>query len=114
MRLNCLSISVQSTIFIGEVIESDVQNDKSCMTYDYYQQVKKGTTPRTAPSYIEEKSQPAEKLAGYRCSVCNWRYDPVEGYPDGGIAPGIPFEKLPDTWVCPVCGASKDQFRKED
>lgn len=32
--------------------------------------------------------------------------------PDGGIAPGTPFENIPDTWVWPVCVASKDQFVK--
>ena len=42
------------TIFVGEVIDADVINEKTCMTYDYYQQVKKGTTPKTAPSYIDE------------------------------------------------------------
>ncbi len=39
-------------------------------------------------------------------------YDPELGDPDGGIKPGTPFEKIPDDWVCPVCGASKDQFEK--
>ena len=43
------------TIFVGEIISTDVLNDKTCMTYDYYHQVKRGTTPKTAPSYIEEK-----------------------------------------------------------
>jgi rubredoxin len=37
-------------------------------------------------------------------------YDPAVGDPDAGVAPGIPFENLPDSWACPVCGASKDQF----
>ncbi|MFH1189583.1 MAG: rubredoxin [Candidatus Omnitrophota bacterium] len=49
----------------------------------------------------------------YRCVVCNYIYDPATGDPDGGIAPGTPFEKLPDGWVCPVCGADKSQFVKE-
>ena len=50
----------------------------------------------------------------YVCTVCGYVYDPAEGDPDGGIAPGTPFEKLPDDWVCPVCGASKDEFEKEE
>ena len=37
-------------------------------------------------------------------------YDPEVGDPDGGIAPGTPFEKIPDEWVCPVCGATKDFY----
>ncbi len=46
----------------------------------------------------------------YRCVVCGYVYDPALGDPDGGIAPGTPFEQIPDDWVCPVCGASKDDF----
>jgi rubredoxin len=46
-----------------------------------------------------------------RCTVCGYVYDPVVGDPDGGIPPNSPFENLPD-WVCPVCGAAKDQFEE--
>lgn len=48
----------------------------------------------------------------YECSVCGYVYDPAVGDPDGGIAAGTPFEQIPDSWVCPVCGASKDSFVK--
>ncbi|NOZ69089.1 MAG: rubredoxin [Deferribacteres bacterium] len=48
----------------------------------------------------------------YECSVCGYIYDPEVGDTEGGVAAGTPFEKLPDEWVCPVCGASKDQFEK--
>ena len=44
------------------------------------------------------------------CDVCGHVYDPAEGDPDSGIAPGTPFEALPDDWECPLCGVSKDQF----
>lgn len=47
------------------------------------------------------------------CKVCGYEYDPAEGDADGGIAPGTPFEKLPEDWVCPLCGAGKDEFEKE-
>jgi rubredoxin len=50
----------------------------------------------------------------YTCTVCGYIYDPEAGDPDNGIAPGTPFEKLPDDWTCPVCGASKDQFEPEE
>jgi rubredoxin len=52
-------------------------------------------------------------MSKYVCSVCGYVYDPDAGDPDNGIQPGTSFEKLPDAWVCPVCGASKDQFEKE-
>jgi rubredoxin len=48
----------------------------------------------------------------YECQVCGYIYDPVLGDPEGGIAPGTPFEKLPADWVCPQCGAAKDMFEK--
>lgn len=99
------------TLFLGEVVEADVLKEGEPMTYAYYHQVKRGSTPRTAPSYIEVK-EAAPKMAQYRCTVCNYVYDPEVGDPDGGIKPGTPFEQLPDSWVCPVCGASKDQFEK--
>lgn len=50
----------------------------------------------------------------YKCTVCGYIYDPEAGDPDGGIAPGTAFEDIPDDWVCPVCGASKDQFEPEE
>jgi rubredoxin len=48
----------------------------------------------------------------YECTVCGYIYDPVQGDPDNDIAPGTAFEELPDTWVCPICGVSKDMFEK--
>ena len=48
----------------------------------------------------------------YECIPCGYIYDPEVGDPDSGIPKGTPFDKLPDDWVCPLCGASKDQFEK--
>ncbi len=48
----------------------------------------------------------------WECSICGYVYDPEVGDPDGNIPPNTPFEKLPDGWVCPVCGATKDKFEK--
>ena len=48
----------------------------------------------------------------YRCIACGYIYDPAKGDEDGGIAPGTAFEKLPDSWACPVCGVGKDMFEK--
>ncbi|MDD5591644.1 MAG: rubredoxin [Dehalococcoidales bacterium] len=52
------------------------------------------------------------KLAKYECTVCGYVYDPELGDPEGDIAPGTPFDELPDDWVCPVCGADKSDFEK--
>jgi flavin reductase (DIM6/NTAB) family NADH-FMN oxidoreductase RutF/rubredoxin len=100
------------TIFIGKLVGADVLREGEPMTYAYYHQVKRGTTPKTAPSYIEERKEEVSKMAKYKCSVCGYIYDPELGDPDGGIKPGTPFDEIPDDWVCPVCGASKDQFEK--
>ena len=100
------------TLFIGELTGADVLKEGEPMTYAYYHQVKRGTTPKSAPSYVEEKKEGKSEMAKYKCTVCGYIYDPAAGDPDGGIKPGTPFEEIPDDWVCPVCGASKDQFEK--
>jgi flavin reductase (DIM6/NTAB) family NADH-FMN oxidoreductase RutF/rubredoxin len=100
------------TIFIGEVAGAEILREGEPMTYAYYHQAKRGTTPRTAPSYIEEKKEATTEMEKYECTVCGYIYDPKEGDPDGGIKAGTSFEELPDDWVCPVCGAGKDQFEK--
>ena len=49
----------------------------------------------------------------YVCDVCGYVYDPAEGDPANGVAPGTAFENVPDSWVCPTCGAGKEEFSKE-
>ena len=102
------------TIFLGELVNADVISEEKCMTYDYYHQVKRGTTPKTAPSYIEEKKMEASQTPKYKCTVCGYVYNPELGDPDNGITPGTPFTDIPDDWVCPVCGAIKSEFEKID
>lgn len=46
----------------------------------------------------------------YVCSICGYVYDPEQGDPSQGIAPGTKFEDLPDDWHCPRCRQSKDKF----
>lgn len=46
----------------------------------------------------------------YRCKVCGWIYDEAKGDPDNGIAPGTWFEDLPAEFICPLCGAPKEEF----
>jgi rubredoxin len=48
----------------------------------------------------------------WRCMVCGYVYDPDEGDPSSGVEPGTAWEDLPEDWVCPECGAPKDQFEK--
>ncbi|NLV35202.1 MAG: rubredoxin [Clostridiaceae bacterium] len=52
-------------------------------------------------------------MGKYACSVCGYIYDEAKGIPEAGIAPGTKWEDLPDDWVCPLCGATKDEFVKQ-
>jgi rubredoxin len=51
-------------------------------------------------------------MKSWECTVCGYVYDPKIGDPDNGIAPGTKFDDLPEDWVCPECGAEKDQFEE--
>lgn len=53
-----------------------------------------------------------DKMSKYECMVCGYVYDSEKGDIDRGIEPGTLFENIPDDWVCPVCGAPKDQFEQ--
>jgi len=104
------------TVFLGEVVDSKILTTGKPMTYSYYHQIKRGTTPEAAPTFIKEEleEKKGKSMQKYRCTVCNYIYDPAIGDPDGGIKPGTAFEDLPDTWVCPVCGVAKSEFVKEE
>jgi len=54
--------------------------------------------------------QSVSTIQRWHCESCGYIYDVQEGDPDGGIPPGTPFEEIPDTWFCPVCGARKRDF----
>jgi len=100
------------TIFLGEIVGGDVIREGDPMTYAYYHQVKRGTTPKSAPSYVEETKKVVSSSIKYKCNICGYIYDPEKGDSDGGIKSGTPFEEIPDSWACPVCGATKDMFAK--
>jgi len=101
------------TIFIGKVVDAEILGTGEPMTYAYYHEVKKGKSPKTAPTYIKEENKKETKgVKKYRCKVCGYIYDPEKGDPDSGIVPGTPFDKLPDDWVCPICGAGKEEFEE--
>lgn len=48
----------------------------------------------------------------WKCTICDYIYDPAEGDPDNGVPAGTPFEELPDMWGCPICGAGKEMFEE--
>ena len=48
------------------------------------------------------------------CVPCGYVYDPAQGDPDGGVEPGTAWEDVPEDWLCPICGVSKDEFELHD
>jgi rubredoxin len=50
-------------------------------------------------------------MQDYQCGICGYLYEPANGDPGGNIPANTAFENLPGDWVCPICGAGKDQFR---
>lgn len=116
------------TLFIGKVLACErFDNGKIAMTYNYYRDVRNGRTPRTAATYQEIKkplksseqrktvvSKGDKAMQKYKCLMCGYIYNPADGDPDNDIEPGTAFEDLPDYWVCPECGAAKDEFEPVD
>jgi len=103
------------TAFVGRIVEAKTLEEGEPLTYAYYHQIKGGKSPEKAPTYIKnEKKEIQEemKMEKYVCTVCGYIYDPEKGDPDSGIKPGTPFEEIPDDWVCPICGVTKDSFEK--
>ncbi len=92
------------TIFLGEVTDGDLLDDKTPMTYAYYHNVIKGKSPKNAPTYLPEEDGAEEVPANeekWVCKICGYVYDG-----------DVPFEELPDDWKCPVCKQPKDVFEK--
>ncbi len=87
-------------LFVGEVTEAEILSDEEVLTYAYYQKVKKGGTPKNAPSYKEETApaqQPAGgKIKGYQCMICGYILE---------------SDTLPPDFTCPVCGMGADKFK---
>jgi len=48
----------------------------------------------------------------YICNLCGYEYDEAAGDTDNGIAPGTKWENVPEDFVCPLCGAGKEDFSK--
>ena len=71
-------------------------------------------TPFSQKGESYDYHQGGRIMKKYVCDPCGYVYDPAEGDPDNGVAPGTAFEDIPDDWTCPVCGAGKDEFKPEE
>lgn len=102
------------TVFAGDVVSGEVLDTGNPLTYARYH-ANKGKAPPSAPSYRPPDTEKKGEVSSmkYVCDVCGYVYDPDEGDPDGGVPAGTAFKDLPDDWVCPVCGAGKDEFSPE-
>ena len=49
----------------------------------------------------------------YTCQLCGYEYEVKVGDPENGIDPETEFDELPADWVCPLCGASKEDFEAQ-
>lgn len=93
--------TVTHTVFIAELTAGSETVKGKPMTYKFYKNTIKGKAPKNAPTYIGEEKSIEEK---HICSICKYEYnDPL-----------VPFEELPDDWICPICGAPKSVFKQED
>ncbi|MHC4657888.1 MAG: rubredoxin [Planctomycetota bacterium] len=107
---------VTHTLFIGKIVACErLGDEREPMTYAYYRDIKHGRTPKTAATYHEVKPKPKTgkgvvKMKKYKCLMCGYIYDPAVGDPDNGVAAVTVFEDLPGDWVCPECGAGKEEF----
>ena len=67
------------------------------------------TVPKEQPK-TPVRGSAAQNRNIHRCQICGYDYEPQAGDPDNGVAPGTPWENVPDDWACPQCGAGKDAF----
>jgi len=93
-------------LFVGELLNSEIIDaTKQPITYAYYREVKKGHSPKNAPTYQKpkiEKTTTDEDAKKYKCVVCSYIYDEV--------TEKTKFTDLPYSWVCPLCGSDKTKF----
>ncbi len=85
-------------IFVAEVIDAKRIAGSPPMTYAYYRNVVKGSSPKNAPTYIDEIE--SERKSEHKCTICGYVYDGSEG----------DFKELDEDYVCPICGAKKSLF----
>lgn len=96
-------------LFIGQLLDAQwLDRSSKPITYAAYRETKNLFAPPNAPTYIAlsqpETTQGSINTDKYKCAVCGFIYDETKK--------GVAFSKLPNNWVCPVCGSDKDEFVK--
>jgi flavin reductase (DIM6/NTAB) family NADH-FMN oxidoreductase RutF/rubredoxin len=117
-------------LIIGEVLDAEVLSDEEPLTYAWYREKFKLSSPRNAPTYVAKDklavteifakepsavSNDVQEVTGenepFICTICGHVYRPEEGDPTINIPPGTPFSDLPEDFRCPVCNAGKDYYK---
>lgn len=93
------------TVFLGKVLNADITSNNNVMTYAFYHNVIKGSSPKNAPTYIQqetlERNVTNDNKVKYVCGFCGYEY-----------VGETPFEQLPDGYTCPICEQPKFIFNK--
>lgn len=91
------------TVFLAKITNAGGYTNDNPMTYKYYHEKLKGTSPKNAPTYQEEPKKEADssskKTYRWRCKVCGYIY---EG------------EELPSDFICPICKMTASEFERID
>lgn len=109
------------TLFVGRATAARTFRAAEALTYDYYRDVMKGKTSPFSPTYKARKAGEKDRknavitrkgqgMQKYICDICAWVYNPETGDPDNGVEPGTAWEDVPEEWLCPICGAPKENF----
>lgn len=88
------------TLFLGEIIAGSEKSVGKPMTYSYYHEVIKGSSPKNAPTYQPQETSFGSDGEAFVCTICGYVYN----------EPDVTFEELPTNWVCPICSAPKTAF----
>jgi len=88
-------------LFIGELITAEIIDEtQQPLTYQYYREVKKGFSPKNAPTYIDKSKLKTgatdTSFKKYKCPVCGYIKDEADK--------NIKFANFTESWVCPVFG----------
>lgn len=100
------------TVFIVELADARILKLGTPLTYAYYQNVKKGHASKNAPTYKVPAPTGSPAQGRFKCPICGYLYDPDAG--EGQAPAGTAFEDLPSSWTCPLCGASKSEFKRAE